>query len=117
MLKLESASSEFWQIQLQEPRTLSRPLCVIPVPTAESAFHVYALEWTPDFIKGFVDGQCHFTFLNDKKGDKNSWPFNVPFYVKLNLAWGGNWGGAEGVDETRLPATYEIDYVRIFQKK
>ncbi len=87
------------------------------IPTAESDFHIYALEWTPNYIKGFVDGKCHFTFLNDKKGDKNSWPFNVPFYVKLNLAWGGNWGGAEGVDEARLPATYEIDYVRIFQKK
>ena len=47
----------------------------------------------------------------------NMWPFNAPFYLKLNLAWGGDWGGAQGVDESALPATYEIDYVRVFQKK
>lgn len=87
------------------------------VPTAESDFHIYALEWTEDYIKGFVDGKCHFTFNNDKTGNKNTWPFNAPFYLKLNLAWGGSWGGVQGVDETALPATYEIDYVRVFQKK
>lgn len=87
------------------------------VATAESDFHVYALEWTEDYIKGFVDGKCHFTFNNDKKGNKDTWPFDAPFYLKLNLAWGGDWGGAQGVDESKLPATYEIDYVRVFQKK
>jgi len=54
---------------------------------------------------------------NDKKGNKNTWPFNAAFYLKLNLAWGGDWGGAQGIDESALPATYEIDYVRVFQKK
>lgn len=86
------------------------------VPTAESDFHIYALEWTEEYIKGFVDGKCHFTFNNDKTGNKNTWPFNAPFYVKLNLAWGGDWGGVQGVDESALPVTYEIDYVRVFQK-
>ncbi|MDH6306354.1 beta-glucanase (GH16 family) [Parabacteroides sp. PF5-5] len=86
------------------------------IPTAQTAFHVYALEWTEDYIKGYVDGKCHFTFENDKQGYKDTWPFDVPFYLKLNLAWGGNWGGAEGVDESALPATYEIDYVRVYQK-
>lgn len=87
------------------------------VPTAQMDFHVYALEWTEDFIKGYVDGECYFTFNNDKAGNKDTWPFDTPFYLKLNLAWGGNWGGAQGVDESALPATYEIDYVRVFQKK
>ncbi len=87
------------------------------IETAESDFHVYAVEWTSDFIKGYVDGVPYFTFTNDKQGNKNTWPFNAPFYLKLNLAWGGNWGGAQGVDESKLPATYEIDYVRVFQKQ
>jgi len=86
------------------------------VDTAESDFHIYAVEWTEEYIKGFVDGFCYFTFLNDKTNNKDTWPFNVPFYLKLNLAWGGNWGGAQGVDETKLPATYEIDYVRVYTK-
>lgn len=83
---------------------------------AETQFHIYAVEWTADFIKGFVDGVEYFRFNNDGAGNKETWPFNVPFYLKLNLAWGGDWGGAQGVDESKLPAIYEIDYVRVYQK-
>ncbi len=83
---------------------------------AEKEFHIYAMEWTADKITGYVDGVAYFTFMNDKKNDKKTWPFNAPFYLKLNLAWGGNWGGSQGIDETKLPATYEIDYVRVYQK-
>lgn len=86
------------------------------IANAETEFHVYATEWTSDYIKGFVDGVEYFHFPNDKKGNKDTWPFDAPFYLKLNLAWGGDWGGSQGVDETKLPATYEIDYVRVFQK-
>ena len=86
------------------------------VATAESDFHIYAVEWTYDYIRGFVDGKQHFEFQNDKQGKKDTWPFNVAYYLKLNLAWGGNWGGSQGVDESKLPATYEIDYVRVYQK-
>ena len=88
----------------------------IHIPTATSEFHTYAVEWTPEYLKFYFDGKLHFTFNNDGKGDKNTWPFNAPFYLKLNLAWGGNWGGAMGIDESCLPTTYEIDYVRVFQK-
>lgn len=86
------------------------------ISTAQSEFHVYAVEWTADYIKGYVDGVNYFTFVNDKTNNYNTWPFYNPFYLKLNLAWGGNWGGAMGVDEDALPTTYEIDYVRVFQK-
>ncbi|MDR2774664.1 MAG: glycoside hydrolase family 16 protein [Tannerella sp.] len=85
--------------------------------TADSDFHTYAVEWDENRIRGYVDGKMHFEFPNDRKGSKDSWPFDVPFYLKLNLAWGGNWGGAQGVDENALPAVYEIDYVRVYQKK
>lgn len=87
------------------------------IPGAQTEFHVYALEWTDEFIRTFVDGVELFYFANDDKGNPDTWPFNVPFYLKLNLAWGGDWGGAQGVDESILPTTYEIDYVRVFQKK
>ncbi len=87
------------------------------IETAQSEYHVYALEWTSTYIKTYVDGNLLFTFMNDGKGDKSTWPFNAEFYLKLNLAWGGNWGGAQGVDEKALPATFEIDYVRVFQKQ
>lgn len=83
---------------------------------AEGEYHVYALEWTEEFIKTYVDGELLFTFLNDGKGDDKTWPFHVAFYPIFNLAWGGNWGGMHGVDESALPVTYSIDYIRIFQK-
>ena len=82
-------------------------------------FHTYALEWTPDYIKTYVDGKQLFYYNPDDYSqgrNANTWPFNKPFELKLNLAWGGDWGGMMGVDETCLPATYEIDYVRVFQK-
>lgn len=84
---------------------------------AEDGFHVYRLEWTPDYIKTYVDGKELLNFNNDGKNDVGSWPFNKSFYVILNLAWGGDWGGKKGVDESALPVQMEVDYVRVFQKK
>ena len=84
---------------------------------AEDAFHVYRLEWTEDYIKTYVDGNLLLSFDNDKTGNVDTWPYDKPFYVILNLAWGGDWGGYKGVDESALPATMEVDYVRVFQKK
>ena len=83
---------------------------------AEDGFHTYALEWTADALNFYVDGTLHFTFLNDKKGDDDTWPFNKNFYIILNLAWGGDWGGSQGVDESALPCTMLVDYVRVFRK-
>lgn len=82
-------------------------------------FHTYALEWTPEYIKTYVDGKQLFYYNPDdysRGRNADTWPFNKPFELKLNLAWGGDWGGMMGVDESCLPATYEIDYVRVFQK-
>ncbi len=84
---------------------------------AEQSFHVYALEWTEDYIRTYVDGKVQLYFENDKLGNKDTWPFDKAFYPILNLAWGGTWGGLNGVDESALPATLEVDYVRVWQKK
>ena len=84
------------------------------VSKAASEFHVYALEWTSQYMKFYVDGKLHLTFNNDGKG-YDHWPFDAPFYLKFNMAWGGNMGGK--TDESKLPATYEVDYVRVFKKK
>jgi len=83
---------------------------------SQDEFHIYRLEWTSDYIKTYVDDSPLLTFTNDGKGNVSTWPFNRPFYLILNLAWGGDWGGAMGVDENALPATMEVDYVRVFQK-
>lgn len=86
-------------------------------PGAENEYHVYALEWTEDFIRTYVDGETLLEFRNDKAGNENSWPFNKKFYIILNLAWGGDWGGMSGVDESALPCTMQVDYVRVYKKQ
>ena len=84
---------------------------------AEDDFHVYALEWTPDALMFYVDGKMHFTYANDKTGSDDTWPFDKNFYIILNLAWGGDWGASQGVDENALPCTMQVDYIRVFKKK
>ena len=84
---------------------------------AEDEYHVYALEWTADYIKTYVDGVLLLEFRNDKAGRDSTWPFNKKFYLTLNLAWGGDWGGYAGVDESALPCTMKVDYVRVYKKK
>lgn len=84
---------------------------------AEGEYHIYALEWTADGITTYVDGKTQLKVTKAQLGsDHNSWPFHYAFYPILNLAWGGDWGGQQGVDESALPATMQVDYLRIFQK-
>lgn len=85
---------------------------------AEGDFHVYALEWTEDAITTYVDGKVQLKATKAEMGsDHDSWPFHYAFYPILNLAWGGDWGGYKGVDESALPVTMQVDYLRVFQKK
>ncbi|MCR4853525.1 MAG: family 16 glycosylhydrolase [Prevotella sp.] len=88
------------------------------IANAEGAFHTYAMLWTADEIITYVDGKEQ---LNVKKSVLGSghdqWPFHYAFYPIFNLAWGGDWGGMNGVDESALPVTMEVDYIRVFQKK
>jgi beta-glucanase (GH16 family) len=86
------------------------------VPTTCSAFHDYQLLWTKDRIVIGVDGKGYMAFANDKKGNKEAWPFDDPQYVILNIAIGG-WGGEQGIDPAAFPAKMEVDYVRVWQKR
>ena len=79
-------------------------------------FHTYSLEWTPERIDIAVDGNVYFSFENDGAGDTGTWPFNHSFYIIMNVAFGGGWGGAEGVDYSVLPCTMEVDWVRVYQR-
>lgn len=84
------------------------------VPTNHTAFHVYSLEWTENKLTWLVDGKRGFTVVRSTTL-WTGWPYDKDFYLILNLAWGGGWGGQQGIDPASLPQTYEVDYVRIFQ--
>lgn len=78
------------------------------------AFHTYALDWHENKMIFTIDEKPCFVFENTKNG-VSEWPFNQPFHLLLNLAVGGNWGGAQGVDPDIWPQQMEIDYVRVYQ--
>lgn len=86
----------------------------INVATCYSDFHVYALEWEVKEYRVYVDNKLYFTFKNEGTGYK-AWPFDKRFHLLLNVAVGGNWGGAQGVDNTIFPRQMVVDYVRIYQ--
>jgi beta-glucanase (GH16 family) len=87
---------------------------VVQVKTATSAFHLYRLDWTPEGLKGFIDSKQVFNYPNTHQGE-GYYPFNQPFYLILNVAVGGFWGGKYGVDDYIFPATMQVDYVRVYK--
>lgn len=87
----------------------------IPVPTACTAFHRYQLAWTPEAITIGVDDRAYMRVRNDQPGGRGAWPFDRPFYLILNLAMGGDWAAAKGIDDAALPQRMEVDYVRVWQ--
>lgn len=85
------------------------------VPTSCNAFHRFQLDWRPDSITIGVDDRAILRVRNDLPGGKGAWPFNVPFQIILNLAIGGDWAGAKGIDDAAMPQRLEVDYVRVWK--
>lgn len=81
---------------------------------ATTAFHRYRVDWTPDAIRGYIDDAKMFEFHNEGTGPE-VWPFDKRFYLILNVAVGGFWGGEKGVDDTIFPASMQVDYVRVYR--
>ena len=88
---------------------------LIVVEDAETAFHLYSIEWTPDSIKFMLDNQVYHTYENKNEG-AGQWPFDRPFSLILNVAIGGNLGGEIDDDIFNEPVTMEVDYVRVYQQ-
>ena len=84
------------------------------VEGATSGFHLYRVDWTPDWIRGYIDDQLVLEFPNERKGPQG-WPFDHRFHLLMNIAVGGDWGGKEGVDEGAFPAAMWVDYVRVYR--
>ena len=83
------------------------------VPNVEEDFHNYAVEWNENFIDFFFDDIRVYTYFVQTK-NQNTWPFNKPFFLIINLAVGGNFGGPVASDLV-FPRDYFIDYVRVYQ--
>ncbi|HEY4966982.1 MAG TPA: family 16 glycosylhydrolase [Puia sp.] len=78
------------------------------IPDASTAFHTYSALWTPLYIKLYVDSVEYYSLSN-----YNGLPFNQSFFMILNVAMGGNFGGA--VDPAFTTDSMVVDYVRIYK--
>lgn len=87
----------------------------IYLPSCDKEFHTYTMEWDSMQISMYCDTIKYFNFKNEHK-TYQEWPFNKPFYLILNVAVGGDWGGVQGVDSSAFPQEMVVDYVRVFQK-
>lgn len=86
---------------------------VTKIPKIEEGFHLYAIDWTKESISFYVDDLLVYTF-NPVLKNENTWPYDHPFYIIINMAIGGNFGGPE-VDDAIFPQQYIVDYVKVYQ--
>ncbi len=84
----------------------------------DSDFHIYGIEWGPEYINYYIDDVLYFQVtpdsLEEEEVDRSNWVFdNGPFYMIINLAVGGNFDGNPS-PQTVFPQTMYVDYVRVY---
>lgn len=89
--------------------------------TIASDYHVYSVVWEEDSIKWYVDGKFFFKVTRDQwysaaaPNNPNA-PFDQPFYLIMNLAIGGTFDGGRTPNPGDIPATMQVDYVRVYKE-
>jgi len=88
----------------------------IDLLNTSTQYHLYSLEWTPDYIKIYADEVLITTYNNPKFATNNHryWPFDQRFHLIMNIAMGGTLGKA--IDPEFEMAQLFVDYVRVYQK-
>jgi len=75
-------------------------------------YHLFAIDWRPDSITWYVDGNQYFQVTPATIGS-NTWVFNQPFFLLLNVAVGGDWPGYPD-SSTQFPQSMKVDYIRVY---
>ncbi|THF76876.1 family 16 glycosylhydrolase [Cohnella fermenti] len=89
--------------------------------TFDSDYHVYSMIWEDDNVKWYVDGKFFFKATSAQwysvaaPNDPDA-PFDQPFYLIMNLAVGGYFDGLRTPDASDIPATMQVDYVRVYEE-
>ena len=76
--------------------------------------HVYAVEWEESELRWYIDDELVYT----RNAETTPWlkeAFSRDFFIRLNLAVGSTYLGAPD-EHTQFPATYAVDYVRVYQR-
>lgn len=97
---------------------IRKPITEFNDPNWSEKFHIWRMDWDADSIKLYVDdmllNEVDLTRTINEDGERTN-PFHQPHYIILNLAIGGKAGGDPS--NTKFPAKFEVDYVRIYQKQ
>lgn len=89
--------------------------------TFANDYHVYSMVWEDDNIKWYVDGKFFFKVSRGQwysiaaQNNPNA-PFDQPFYLIMNLAIGGHFDGGLSPAPSDIPATMQVDYVRVYKE-
>lgn len=105
------------------PHQQKQGMCTLDTGSFSEEFHTFALKWEPGRLSWYVDGKCFFAesewYSVSEVDGKRPYPapFNHDFYIILNLAVGGSWPGDPDETTDIDNSVYEIDYVKVYQKK
>jgi beta-glucanase (GH16 family) len=91
----------------------NQPTAIVDVENMTNEYHIYSLEWLNGKITMLIDGKKYFEYSDTT--NNLTWPFDKPQNLILNLAMGGGWGGAKGVDPEIKSQKLIIDYVRVYE--
>jgi beta-glucanase (GH16 family) len=83
-------------------------------PDFSNDYHIYAVEWEPNQIRWYVDGNLYSTVSTDQFSKDTPWVFDHPFILLLNIAVGGDFPGAPDSSTQFLQMMY-VDYLRVYQ--
>jgi beta-glucanase (GH16 family) len=84
-------------------------------PGFTKEFHTFGMDWTKDYIEFFLDGVAYKRFYRNEPGfdtSERGWPFDKPYYLIINIAIGGTWGGH--VNESEYPCYFPIEFVKYY---
>ena len=84
-------------------------------PTLESNYHLYSLVWDEESIQVLFDNEVVCTAEKEEDMTLDYWPFDQPFFLIMNIAVGGGWGGSWGIDETIFPKQMNVKYIRYYK--
>lgn len=87
--------------------------------TNTDQWHTYAVDWTADYIRWYIDGvqRCQATssmYTTDSSSAASA-PFDKPFYIIFNLAVGGQYDSLREPPNGFVQATMQVDYIRVWQ--
>lgn len=104
----------------QWPDNVSAGGTYAPGTDFSQGFHTYTMEWDPDTIRWYVDGNLYRSLT------RSAWyslsapenvraPFDTEFHLLLNCAVGGNFPG-NPTGASVFPQTFEIDWIRVYRR-